>query len=660
MARLPREMGMSQSAENQGAPVVLREEIEPGKQDGAAGWAGRGLAVICTALGLFQFYAAGRRPMLGVIQFAIHLAFALSIILWAHPLKKSGSPRRVPIYDLACIGLAAAAAIYVMVNAMPIMEFTYVENRLDLILGTALLLLVLEASRRSLGLVFPVLVGLSILYALFGYWIPGQFGHEGFSWDIIVRNLYVTPQGFWGIMLQISSSILAIFLIFGAVLLKTGGGEAFLDIAFLASAKARGGPAKVAAVASGLFGMISGSAVANAATVGTFTIPLMRRAGFSKEFAAATEAVAGTGGMIMPPIMGAGAFLIAEFLGISYAKVAWAAVLPALLYYAGLLYSVHLEAIKHSFATIPMEEERVIRSRLTLKKVALPLLPVGLLIYAFTTGYTVQMGAYWASVIALGLTFFMVESRGFGPCVREVGQTALKSMEAAGKAIAEIAVLLASAQIVVSMLGLTGLAVKFSDLLVSIGQQNMVGTLLLAMVVLIILGMGIPPTAVYVLGGSIVAPALTGLGLKPLPAHLFTFYFACLGAITPPVCAAVYVTSSLAESNWWKSGWLAVRLGLAGFIVPFMFIYNQSLLLSGSLWEILHAAAAAFLGVYFLATFAVGYFGGPIGWTRRFLMAIAGILLIHPGIVTDLAGLGVGVLVYLSQRFVRRAGGGAE
>lgn len=628
----------------------LREEVDPTKRESISGWSARVLSVICIASGVFHFYAAGTRPMLSIIQFAIHLAFALTIVLWSHPIRKSKAPRVVPVYDLVCIGAALVSCVYVMLHAFPIMDFSYVEIRMDLVLGTALILLTLEASRRSLGLVFPVLVGLSICYALFGHWIPGQFGHEGFSWDLIVRNLYLTPQGFWGVMLQISATLLAIFLIFGSVLLKAGGGEAFLDLAFLASARTRGGPAKVAVVASGLFGMISGSAVANAATIGTFTIPLMKRAGFTREFAAATEAVAGTGGQIMPPIMGAGAFLIAEFLGISYAKVAWAAVLPALLFYAGLLFSVHLEAIKHNFAAIPMEEERLIRARLTVKKVALPLLPVGLLIYAFSTGYTVQMGAYWASLVALGLTIFLVERRGLGPRLLEVGTITLKSMEAAGKAIAEIAVLLASAQIVVSMLGLTGLAVKFSDLLVSIGQQNMVATLILAMVVLIILGMGIPPTAVYVLGGSIVVPALHELGLKPLPAHLFTFYFACLGAITPPVCAAVYVTSSLAESNWWKSGWLAVRLGLAGFIVPFMFIYSQSLLLSGSVWEILQAAVPAFLGVYFLATFAIGYFAGPIGWARRMAMAIAGVLLIHPNLATDLVGLGIAGAMYVSQR----------
>jgi len=641
---------VSKQEPSHAAAPDLREEIHPARREAMSGWAARGLAITCIIFGAFQFYTAGTRPMLGIILYAIHLAFAVTIVLWAYPFRRSEPRHTVPVYDLVGIAIVVAAAVYVVVNALPIMELSYVESKADLILGTALVLLVLEASRRSLGMVFPTLVSLSIGYALFGYLVPGQFGHEGFSWDVIVRNLYVSPQGLWGIMLQISATILAIFLIFGAVLLKTGGGEAFLDLAFLASARTCGGPAKVAAVASGLFGMISGSAVANAATIGTFTIPLMKRAGFSREFAAATEAVAGTGGQIMPPIMGAGAFLIAEFLGIRYTKVAWAAILPAILYYAGLIFSIHLEAVKHSFPTISLEEERLIHSRLTIKRVVLPLVPIGLLIYAFSTGYTVQMGAYWATMMALVLTVFMVEVPGLAQRLLAVVQIALKGMEAAGKSIAEIAVLLASAQIVVSMLGLTGLAVKFSDLLVSIGRQNMIATLVLAMVVLIILGMGVPPTAVYVLGGSIVAPALTELGLKPLPAHLFTFYFACLGAITPPVCAAVYVTSSLAESNWWKSGWLAVRLGLAGFIVPFMFVYSESLLLSGSLFEILYASVPAFVGVFFLSTFAVGYFAGPIGWPRRILMAVAGAMLIQPGIGTDLAGLALGGLVYLSQR----------
>jgi TRAP transporter 4TM/12TM fusion protein len=646
---------MSPLESSGGGVPDLREEIDPTKREGMSGWAKRGLALICTAFGVFQFYTAGARPMLGVVHYAIHLAFALTIVLWAYPFRRSTPRRAVPVYDLLCIGVVLAAAAYVVWNGLAIMDFSYVESNLDLILGIPLLLLVLDAARRSLGWIFPVLVSLSILYALFGQFVPGQFGHGGFSWEVIVRNLYVSPQGFWGVMLQISATILAIFLIFGAVLLKTGGGEAFLDIAFLASARTRGGPAKVAAVASCLFGMISGSAVANAATIGTFTIPLMKRAGFSKEFAAATEAVAGTGGQIMPPVMGAGAFLIAQFLGISYAKVAWAAVLPALLYYAGLIVSIHLEAVKNDFPTIPMEEERLIRARLTAKKVILPLIPVAALVLAFSAGYTVQMGAYWASVLAFALTVFMVEGSP-GQRLRSLFKIALASMEAAGKAIAEIAVLLASAQIVVAMLGLTGLAVKFSDMLVSLGRENMVATLILAMVVLIILGMGIPPTAVYVLGGSIVVPALIGLGLKPLPAHLFTFYFACLGAITPPVCAAVFVTSSLAGSNWWRTGWLATRLGLAGFIVPFMFVYSESLLLSGTLFEILYAALPAFVGVFFLGTFAVGYFGGRIGWVKRFVMAIAGAMLIQPGIVTDLIGLALAGLIYFSQRYPIAAG----
>ena len=629
----------------------LREEIDPEKpQLAVSGWQGRVLALVCTASGLFHFYAAGTRPMLAVVMFALHLAFALFIVLWSTPMIRSKTSRVVPFYDMIGIGIGLVSCVYVMFHAYPIMDFSYIETNIDIILGTALVILTLEASRRSLGVVFPVLVGLSILYALFGDFIPGKFGHEGFSWDIVVRNLYVSPQGFWGVMLQISATLVAVFLIFGAVLMKSGGGEAFLDLAFLVSARARGGPAQVAAVSSGLFGMISGSAVANAATIGTFTIPLMKRAGFSANFAAAVEAVAGTGGQIMPPIMGAGAFLIAQFLGISYSKVAWAALLPALLYYAGLIFSIHLEAVKNNFVSMQTEEEKVIRARVSFRKVGLPLLPIIVLVAAFTTGYTVQMGAFVASILALFLMLFLIDTPGVIPRLREVGKAGLKSMEAAGKSIAEIAILLASAQIVVSILGLTGLAVKFSDLLVSIGQANLYGTLFVAMVLLIILGMGIPPTAVYVVGASIVAPALTLLGIEPLPAHLFTFYFSCLGAITPPVCAAVFVTSSLAESNWWESGWLAVRMGLAGFIVPFMFVANTSLLMSGSFIDILIATIGGFAGVFFLAAFAVNYFAGKLGWPKRIAMGMAGILLIHPEITTSLVGIGIAVLVYFLQR----------
>lgn len=633
----------------------LREEQDPhAPKQAMTGWQGRVLMLVCIASGLFHFYAAGTRPMLAVIMFAIHLAFALTIVLWSAPMIKSKKARTVPIYDMLGIAVGLASCVYVMLNAYPIMDFSYIETSTDIVLGTALVILTLEASRRSLGVVFPVLVGLSIAYALFGDMIPGKFGHEGFSWDIIVRNLYVSPQGFWGVMLQISATLVAVFLIFGAVLMKSGGGEAFLDLAFLVSARARGGPGKVAAISSGLFGMISGSAVANAATIGTFTIPLMKRSGFSANFASAVEAVAGTGGQIMPPIMGAGAFLIAQFLGISYSKVAWAALFPALLYYAGLMFSVHLESIKNDFQAMNADEFKKVKARITWKRVGLPLVPIVALVVAFTTGFTVQMGAFAASILALVLMLFMVEKPGILSRFVEVGKTGLKSMEAAGKSIAEIAILLASAQIVVSILGLTGLAVKFSDLLVMIGQSNIYGTLVIAMVLLIILGMGIPPTAVYVVGASIVVPALTLLGIDPLPAHLFTFYFSCLGAITPPVCAAVFVSSSLAESDWWKSGWIAVRLGLAGFIVPFLFIANSSLLLNGNPVDVITSVITGFAGVFCLATFAVGYFAGQIGWIKRIILGTAGIMMIHPDLMISLVGIGIAGAIYGMQKALQK------
>jgi TRAP transporter 4TM/12TM fusion protein len=540
------------------------------------------------------------------------------------------------------------------------MDLDFEDNLWQVVLGTLLLLLVLEGGRRTLGLVFPILVTISVLYALFGAYIPGQFGHRGFTWGQVIRAIYFSPQGFWGVMLQISSTLLAIFLIFSAVLLKSGGGDAFIDIAFLASAKIKGGPAQMAAIASGLFGMISGSATANAAGIGTFTIPLMKRAGFRAEFAGAVEAVAGTGGQIMPPIMGAAAFLMAQFLGISYAKVAVAAVIPALLYYAGLMFAIHLEATKYNFGTLDSAEAQKIRGRFTRRKLLVPLIPIGVLVYFFTTGYTVQFGAFWATTVGILTMVFLAESPRLVEKLSWVLRTSFTGFAAAGKSIADIAVLLASAQILVTMLSMTGLAVKFSDLLVELGHENMMATLVLAMIALIILGMGIPPPAVYVLGGAIIVPAMSKLGLLALPSHMFVFYFACLGAITPPVCAAVYVTSSLAKSNWWTTGWLAVRLALSGFVVPFMFIYSPSLLMVGSPFEIAYAALPAFVGVYFLSTFAVGYFLTRSNWFEQLVMLVAGILLIKPGWETDLVGLVLGGLVGLLQFWRRARGSAAE
>lgn len=617
-----------------------------------SGWSARLAAVLALTLGGFQFFAAGTRPILGLILFSIHLGFALAIVFVIHPFRKSPAARRTPVYDLVLIALGALACLYAAVNAQAIYDFNYTESNIEVILGTVLIVLVIEGARRSLGVIFPVLVVISLLYALFGNYLPGDFAHQGFTWPNIVRILYFSPQGFWGIMLQISATLLSIFLIFGAVLLNTGGGTAFLDVAFLTSGRTRGGPAKVATVASALFGMITGSSVANVATTGTLTIPLMKRSGFTAVFAGAVEATASTGGMLMPPIMGSGAFIMAEFLGIPYAQIAVAAIVPAVLLYLGLLFGVHLEAVKRDIPPIPSSEHRAIVARLTPTRVVLPFVPLGVLILFFAMGYTPQLAAFWATVVCICLSVFLVEQSRVLARFKQVPVLTAKGLQAAGRSIAGVAVLLASAQIVVSMLGLTGLAVKFSDLLVSIGGRNEAATLVIGMVVIIFMGMGMPSVAVYVLGASVVAPAFVLLGIPALPAHLFVFYFSCIGNITPPICPAAIVASSISKGDWWQTGWTATRLAITGFIIPYMFVYEPVLLLSGSPLEVILAIIPAIVGVFFLSAFAVGYLAGSLGWPSRILIGGAGIMLIQPGLLTDLAGFGLGVSVYLSQRLI--------
>lgn len=629
--------------------VAESQEEEHSSKRTLTGKIGLVTSIVAFIFGVFQLITGGYRPLLGINQYVVHVGFALILVFLYYPASKKYR-QHVTALDIVLIVLSLCSLIYVLPNAMNIISLTTKDSIWQIILGTVLIVMILEASRRSLGWIFPILVGIFLAYAFFGHLIPGTFSHAHFSYAMVIRDIYFNPQGLWGMMLQMSSTLLALFLVFGAVLLQTGGGEAFMNIAFWASARTRGGSAKVSAVASGLFGMISGSAVANAATIGTFTIPLMKKGGFSSEFAAAVEGAAGTGGMLMPPIMGAGAFLMAQFLGISYAKVALAAVVPAVLYYSGLLFSIHLQAVRNNMQVPPKEELQAIKSRFSFKKTVLPLVPVVFLIVWFLLGYTVQMGAFYSAIVSIVLMLFTLEGEWDRNRLKLFFKNCFKAFAAGGAAVSQIAVLLACAQIMVAILGLTGLAVKFSSLIVAVGQSNLLITLLLAMILIFFLGMGIPSTAVYVIGAAVVAPALILLGIKALPAHLFVYYFSCLGAITPPVCGAIYVTAALAKADWWKSGWLSVRLVLSGFVVPFIFVYRQTLLLTGAPLDIVIDIVLAFIGVFFISCFAVGYLIKPCNWVERICFLAAGLLLVIPGLATGIIGIIIAFSIFMLQK----------
>ncbi|MBI3031779.1 MAG: TRAP transporter fused permease subunit [Candidatus Rokubacteria bacterium] len=614
------------------------------------GWIAACVRLLAIAFALFHIWTAA--PFVGaypdLIQRSIHLGFAFVLCFLLYPCRPRRSPSRRPsLVDGALVAVAAVGFGYIIVQYNWIMENPSDSTRTGVVLGTLLTLLTLEAARRTIGPTFVVLATLGIAYAFFGPWIPGTWGHRGFSWTSIQELLYLSSQGILGQVAGISATLVAIFLVFGAVLQRTGGGETFVDLAKLIAGRSYGGPAKVSVFSSAFFGTISGSAVANVVVDGIFNIPLMKRLKYRPEFAAAVEATASSGGQLVPPVMGAGAFIMAELLQIQYVQVAIAAALPAVLYYLGCGAAIHFEARRLRLEVIPRELLPRAREVFAWRRSAPLFIPVILLSYFLLRGYTAGTSTFWS--IAASFVIYLATAPSPGDLLarcRGIGQ----ALEAGGKSIVLIATLIAAAGIVIGTINLTGVGIKLSEFIIGASGQSLFASLFFAMVVCIILGMGLPTTAAYVLAASVVAPALIKLGAIPLAAHLFVFYFAIISAITPPVCAAVYVAAAIARANWVKTGIIATRLGLAGFIAPYMFVYAPALLLQGPWGEIAWATVTACVGVIALAAGSMAFFVRPANWVERLALIAGALLLIKPGIYTDVVGFVVLAVVWMVQR----------
>ncbi len=612
-----------------------------------------GIGVIAIALSLFQLYTSWQGSFDVYIQRPIHIALVFLILFFIFPMRKKGEARnRIHWLDWLLAGSALICTGWVMMNIDRFLE-TFASVPLDIVFGTLMILVVVEGTRRILGPVLPILFTATILYALLGRYLPGSWGHRGFTIQMLIETLYTGQNGLWGMITGISASLIPGFLIFGVMLEKLGGGATFVDLALRLAGKSHGGPAKVSCFSSALFGTISGSAVANVVVDGVFNIPLMKKLGYRKEFAAAVEATASTGGQIMPPIMGAGAFIMAELLGMSYTRIAAGAAIPAILYYLGCYSAVHFEAQRLHLKRLP--DDMVPSFRKKILPNCLPfVLPVSVLIYLLTVGYTPSLSVLYAVVISV--VWHFVSCRNLAT-LRTRLQQVLTALDAGGRAIVMVAALCACAQLIVSMLNMTGIGVKLCASIIELSGGNLLLTLFLAMIICLILGMGIPTTAAYVLAASAVGPAISGLGASPFSVHMFIFYFAIISAITPPVCAAVYVASAIAQSNWWKTGWIATRLGLSGFIVPYMFFYAPTLLLFGDPFYIVMNSVSAAFGVIALSAAAMGFFLKPLAWFERIFLLAAAFLLIDPGFITDLIGWVILGSMYILQRRSRRMSG---
>jgi TRAP transporter 4TM/12TM fusion protein len=622
------------------------------------------IGAISVAYVLFHLYTGYAGPFPNLRQRAIHVAFAL-ILTFAllPPFAQKGNGRKESLWlalDWAAAGLAVFGCAYIIYYYDWIMENPAESTAFQLVLGSIVILLALEAGRRTIGLLFPILTSIFLLYAYLGPYIPdipwvggslSYWGHRGFSIPYLIQIMFLSDQGLWGFVTGISATIVAMFIIFGAFILFTGGGETFIDLAVWSTGRFFGGAAKVAVVASGFFGMISGSAVANVATTGTFTIPMMKRLKYGKEFAGAVEATASSGGQITPPIMGAGAFIMAEILEVSYLKVALAAAIPAYLYYLGCFSSIHFESVKINLGRVPPSEIKPLREIIKLSRSVPLCVPIVILLGFLLRGYTPETSAFWAIVSAVVLyAFSTLQLADIASRLKRI----VKGMEDAGRSMIKVVPLLVCANIIISLINITGIGVKLSEFILAVSGQNTFLALVMAAVVTLILGMGVPTTAAYLLAAAVIAPSLKMMGFEVMAVHLFIFYYAILSAITPPVCAAVYVAAGIAQGNWAKTAWISMRLALVEYMIPFIFIYNTSLLFMGPGERILTSIITATVGVTMIGGATMGYWAGPLNPFMRLAVLVGSTLCITPGYRSDAAGLGILVLVYTYQKIQAR------
>jgi TRAP transporter 4TM/12TM fusion protein len=600
---------------------------------------------IAVAMALYHLYTGLFGAPEALLHRAIHLLFTLILIFMVYPGSKEGS--KIPGFILMATGVVPLIYLFYNYDYF-ITRYPYVHplSWADFIMGILLTLTLLEGARRSIGLAMPVTAVAFILYAYIGPYLPGLLHHAGTSTETIIDQLYMTTEGIFGIPLGVSATYVILFVIFGAFLERSGGGQFFMDLAAAVTGRSRGGPGKIAVVASSLFGTISGSAVANVMVTGQFTIPMMKRTGFQPHFAGAVEATASTGGQIMPPVMGAAAFVMAEFTGTPYLTVCKHALIPAMLYYISVFMAIHFEALRTNLRGMAEEAPRL--AAVLLSKGHL-LVPVAVIIYLMFAGYTPM----YASIFSIFSVIILANLK------RETRMKLMKvlgALEEGAKGTLSVAVACACAGIVIGVINLTGLGLKFTSFVLFLAGNSLAPALLFTMAAGIILGMGLPTTAAYIVMAALLVPALIKLGIPEMAAHMFAFYYAIISAITPPVALAVYAGAGLAGSNMWKTGWAAVRIGAPGFIIPFMFAYSPSLLLIGPPSTAFLSVATATVGVVMLAGGMIGWFlKGTNAYERLFLLAGA-ILLIKPGITTDIIGLALLAAVIFSQKFRKKEG----
>jgi TRAP transporter 4TM/12TM fusion protein len=600
----------------------------------------------------FQLYTAMFGMLAAQLQRSIHLSFAFVILFLLYPFRTGSAANKLKWNDYLFAGFAGLVGMYLTFNYTRLMEAGGDYSQLDYIFGGFGTLLTLEAARRVVGTPIVVIAGSFLAYAYFGPYFPGFLAHRGYSIERIVAHMYFTTEGILGIPLGVSATFIFLFILFGAFLEKTGIGKLFIDIANAIAGWASGGPAKVAVITSALEGTVSGSSVANTVGSGSFTIPMMKKLGYRPEFAGAVEAAASTGGQIMPPIMGAAAFLMAEFIGMPYIEIAKAAAIPACLYFLGILIEVHFEAKRCNLRGLNRDE--LPRFLTVLKERGQLFIPLIAIIYVLTEGFTPT----YAALTGLGLSILAGALR---KETRMGFRDIINALEAGARGALGVAIACATAGIIVGVVTLTGLGLKFANGLIDLAGGNMFFTLFFTMIASLILGMGAPTTANYVITSTMAAPALVQLGVPMLAAHMFVFYFGIIADITPPVALAAYAGSGIAKSDPFKTGVIASKLAVGAFIVPYIFVYAPAMLLIGTTpLGLLQNLITACGGMFGVGAAMIGFCLAPMNWAERVLFAAAGLMLIDPGTLTDVIGLlmlGAGLFIqWRKSRSLKKGG----
>ena len=638
-----------------------------------SGWQGKLVALIAVAMSCFHFYTSGFGLLLAQKQGAVHLAFTLALVFLLYPASsKQSKTSGIPFYDFILGAIGVASALYLVVFFNELVTRAGLPTQTDLIMGFLLIATLLEATRRISNPVLPCLAIIALLYCYFGRSMPDMLAHRGFNVARIVNHMYLGTEGIFGTPLEVSSTFVFMFILFGAVLEKTGLGKFIIDLSLALAGWSTGGPAKVAVVSSGLMGTVSGSSVANVCTTGMFTIPLMKSVGYEPYFAGAVEAVASTGGQIMPPVMGAAAFIMAQILGVPYIEVAIAAVVPALLYYFAVMVQVHFEACRLGLRGIPWKQLPPLGPLLKTK--GFLLIPLVAIIYFLLAGYTPLKAAFNGILVSFVLSWLNKETRLTPAKLYDAFQSGARS--AIGVACA-----CATVGMVVGMGTLTGLALKIAGAIVAMAEVSPDGslaafgaslfslapgaevtaetaalaltkifTLFFTMIASLILGMGLPTTANFIVTSTMAAPALFLLGVPPMAAYMFVFYFGIAADLTPPVALAAYAGAGIAGSDPMKTGVTSFKLALAGFLVPYIYVYNPMLLfIDVEPFYMAQAICTALIGVFLLAMFTIGYFKAHLAWYMRALAFVGAICLLIPGTMSDLFGLAVLGVIYVMQ-----------